>query len=557
MEETKAPESPSNPSPPSNQLSTETKRICLTCFDPAIQFEETKRCNHGIYAKHMTIWHSFIKKDGVETLHASPGHSTYTFCCLASLNPDRTVKLDKTSDPFEGNTPPHRLVRVDGASMETVMLTIDLCAKIVFAYLSQITISPFIQGSFPLYWLQQIVMGSEPSWTPKDIDFFIPHLSATRFEKLFDHLRRNFPIKVVSTSNSQLRVSIVFGDTKIPFDITNLRTGRTRHNVRDAADLSISKVQICPRICTGDDFSICKDGLWIVGEESVLGDIRSRRFTWWRAPRPVGFTHTLLHMMGIRDLKPSRTMEDLSLNLPMHLIDLMREVDPEVFGLEPEVMPGSFSKTPSPFKSRDDTLLMDTSLMGGTVRLCPSPLCEDWHYYLDFANRIWISDNITFCSPGLHPDHPRGNISILDLIAFRLLQDPKHEDKLLGPFHSSFLIRREEAKPTGLTALNIQTYSLNTETLGIYMICDVCGLEVTAPVYTHHGGEFDVCLSCAREYREGYYRHFYDHAAEAKVKRLCRRYHASVLRKKKYEERGFDMKTHVAEDPPNENVEYV
>lgn len=569
MEETKASDTPSTPTP---QPSIQERRICLTCFDPKIQLDESLRCNHGIYAKHMTIWHSFVNDpdDGVQTLHATPGHSTCTFCCLASMNPDLSEKLEDRFDAFYGDTPPPRLVRIDEDTLTTIPLTMEICAKIILSFCTRANpfrTSPFIQGSFPLYLLEKIVMGSEPSWKPKDIDFFIPHQSATRFAILLKHIQRDFPVKAISTSHSQHRLSMAFGDVKIPFDLTNLRIGRTRQDVRDAADISLSKVQICTTICPKDDFSIHRDGLWIVGEESILEDIRHREFTWWRAPMPKSFTHTLLRMIDIWEPKPSCSMEDLNMKFPSDLIDIMREVDPEVFGLTPEILPGEFLLEPERHErtydpslvddSLVDSALLEDSLMGGTVRLCPSLLCEHWHYYLDFSNRVWISDNLTFCTPGLHPDHPRGNISILDLVAFCLLKDPKHHDKIILPSHPFYLTLREKVEPTGMSAANILAFGLDPDTLGIYMMCDVCGLKVTGSVYTDVEKEFDMCLRCAEEYKDGYYKHFYDHVEEAKVKRRCRRYHASVLRKKKYVDRGFAMKVHVKEDPRNENVEYV
>lgn len=564
---------------------TERFYRCLACFHPTLRREETLRCNHGIYADHLTIWHSFLPdEDGSRTLHASPGHSRLTFCALRSIQSkgkgsagtqDETLmkrELIEETMTDEPALPPPLLLKIGVERLEPARLNIVLCARMLLSFFRSFHADsggrlpgppPFLQGSFPLYCLESHLKGNPPEWQPKDLDFFVPQRGQTKFKKILIFLRRNFPIEILSTTRSQHRFAMVYesdGDSKIrvPVDITHLKEERTREDVRRASDLDICGVQIIPPSSSSsiDGFKIIHKGFCLVGDHHLLTAVLKKEMVWRRAPKPRGFLSILQGLAGSfhGSSLSTKDLTSLTPDLPSDLLDLMREVKLEDFGIKPEPIKGCFSRIPGP-----TTLLPEPQddLMGGTVRLCPT-ISEDpsLHYYLDFSNRVWLSDGSTLVCPGLHTSCPQGNISILDLLAFLLLQKEKHKDALITPFYSGVLYPQDKPEPSGMTALTLLRNSLTPEDLGLYFICDHCGLELKGACFSDRPYEFDICASCAEPYRQPYYRHFYDHKAEALVQRSVKRYYASVDRRDKYRERGYRMKRHIAENPFGENLEY-
>lgn len=594
MEETKSspPPPPAGANEPSDSVGQSDESTkgpftlyrCLACFHPTLRREETLRCNHGIYADHLTIWHSFLpNEDGSRTLHASPGHSRLTFCALRSMQSkdkgpagtqDETLmkrELIGETMTTEPALPPPLLLKIGVERLEPARLNIVLCAMMLLSFFHSFPADsggllpgppPFLQGSFPLYCLESKLKGTLPSWEPKDLDFFVPHSGQTNFEKILIFLRRNFSIEILSTTKSQRRLAMVYENDegskiRVPVDITHLRKDRTREDVRRASDLDICGVQIVPPSHTSliDGFKIIHEGFCLAGDPHLLTAVDKKEMVWRRAPKPRGFLSILQGLAGsfrgsslsTKDLGP-----DLVPDLPSDLLDLMREVKLEDFGINPEPIKGCFSRIPGP-----TTLLSEPQedLMGGTVRLCPTS-SEDpsLHYYLDFSNRVWLSDGLTLVSPGLHTSCPQGNISILDLLAFLLLQKEEHKDALITPFYSGVLYPQDKPEPSG--ELVLLRNSLTPEDLELYFICDHCGLELKGHCFSDRPSGFDICASCAEPYQRSYYKNFYDHKAEALVQRSVKRYYASVDRRDKYRERGYHMKRHIAENPFGENLEY-
>jgi hypothetical protein len=464
-----------------------------------------------------------------------------------------------------------------------VELSMDRCAKMLLAAIPGETL--FLQGSYPLAQLHTISRVDKPSaWEPKDLDFFVSGISLTHFGKLLAHLRRDLPIVGHRTTKNQHRFCVSYGGLVVPVDLTRLvgRT-RTRHQMREAADISLAKVQIVrgtsdildPKtLGKAKDEAVLSWGTnaYLTCPVKVFTDICHGKFDWHRASPPSTFASSLFPRASSVDFPRPHSYESYDhekkmemMRFPSDLTALFYDVWPEQCG--PDFQPrrldstrGFFLRSYRPHTVGDGdgqikkTDLEPSGLMAGTVYLCPAPAGVSHEgaklsYYLDDLNRVWVSDDWTMCSPGLHPDDPRASIRLLDLLAFLKSQSKdmvfsRHYPHPLfpgvanvPPFHFFSAISRED----------------------LVMQCDHCELEITdQPAWRSKDGEFDLCQRCFDEENGGplTYRERHDHKTEDELMKHRRRYWGSLARRVKYEDRGYTLATHYRDNPPDENLEY-